>query len=514
MGLMRLKVGDWGRLPEDRLARVFMAGVDELPYGGRAYRSRDQLVIERRESDSACVWAPWPVGPTPGGEPRGEWLLGTATLMERDEPYLMEVELARGAVYRVRNQLANWKMLGLESSEPLEEIVAEATRLFCRSATRPDEPEQAARHATAALAVAADASLALTTLYATQAMEARLASVDRLPTLLGVHLGGDSPGEAEEQLADGLSMTGIRCTWADIESSEGRRRWRESDSQAQWAQRHGLRLCAGPLLEFSDRSIPDWAYLFEGDFEALSGLMVGHVEETVKRYRGWVQLWNVAGRVNRAKALGLSDEQRLQLVARAVRAVHEVDPKSPLIVSLDQPWGEYLTSEPSELSPIDFADALERANLGIAGFGLELNLGYAPDGATLRNPLDVSRLLDQWSLRLELPLMLQVTLPSSATPASLAGSKARVVAGGGAGGQEAGGGQTGGGPSGGTDYQLRWIEQCLPMLLAKNCVQVVLWNSARDHAHARYPNSGLLDEAGAAKPALAALRALREAHLA
>ncbi|MEN1679081.1 MAG: endo-1,4-beta-xylanase [Planctomycetota bacterium] len=496
---MRLKVGDWGRLPEDRLARVFMAGVDELPYGGRAFRSGDQLIVERRESDSACVWAPWPVGPTPGGEPRGEWLLGTATLMERDEPYLMEVELARGTVYRVRNQLANWKLLGLESSEPLEEQVAEATRLFCRCATRHDEPEQATEHAAAALAVAADASLALTKLYANQAMEARLAAVDKLPTLMGAHLGSGAPGEAEEQLANGLSLIGMPCSWAEIEASEGRRRWRESDTQAQWAQRNGLRICAGPLLEFADRSIPDWAYLFEGDFEALSGLMVGHVEATVKRYRGYVQLWNVAGRVNRAKALGLGDEQRLQLVARAVRAAREADPKSPVIVSLDQPWGEYLTGEPSELSPIDFADALERAELGIAGFGLELNLGYWPDGTTLRNPLDFSRLLDQWSLRLELPVMLQVTLPSTASPESLPGAKARVVA--------AGGGDD-------ADFQSRWIERCLPMLLAKNCVQVVLWNAPRDTPHALYPNGGLLDESGAAKPALAALRELRDKYLA
>ncbi|MEM6330403.1 MAG: endo-1,4-beta-xylanase [Planctomycetota bacterium] len=518
MGLLRLTVGDWARLPDERLARVFIAGPDELPYPGRAFRSGDQLVIERRDDTSGCVWAPWPAGPKtlspaaapnlggpdevtpPGAEAagatRGEWLSGTATLMEREEPYLLEVELARGAVYRLRNQLATWRQLGLESTATLDGQVAEATRLFSRAATRQAEPDACLPLAEQALAAAADASLLLVSLYAKQAMAVRQAATPQLPTLLGFTARGPLGPAGEGPLPGAFNAVALPCAWSEIEASEGKRRWARADEQFAWAQQAGLRVCAGPLIEFHDRAIPDWAYLWEGDFDSLLSIVTSHVEAVVNRYRGRVQLWNVGGRINRRRVLGLSDEQRLQLVAGAVRAVREADPKAPVVLSIDQPWGEYLLEEPSDLAPIDFADALERADLGIAGFGLELNVGYTPDGSSARNPLDFSRLLDHWSMRLELPLLLSITTPSASGPDALASPKLSV-------------------PGGGVDprAQADWATRCLPMLLAKNCVQVVVWNAHRDdHAH-YYPHSGLLDAGGDPKPVLEELRRVREAHL-
>jgi hypothetical protein len=139
--------------------------------------------------------------------------------------------------------------------------------------------------------------------------------------------------------------------------------------------------------------------------------------------------------------------------------------------------------------------------IGIAGFGLELNIGYAPDGTSMRNPLDFGQMLDSWSLRLELPLLLMLTIPSGTGIDPQTTPKGAVVAG----GVE----QT----AINATYQTDWIEKCLPMLLAKNCVQVVLWNEYRDDQPHLYPHGGLLDAEGQPKPALAALRQLREAYL-
>lgn len=512
MGLLRLTVHDWARLPEERLARVYVAASDELPFLGRAMRSGDQLVIERRDDSSGSVWVPWRLGngsssdADNGSGARGEWLIGTATLMERDEPYHLEVELARGSVYRLRNQLANWVQLGLESTEVLDAEVAEATRLFSRAAAQQSDSAVSVPLALQAINAAAEGSLLLSTIYAKQAMAVRQQAVQRLPTLLGFTARASLDEDDIERAKKSFSTVAIPCAWNAVEASEGKRRWKGIDAQFSWAQQAGMRVCAGPLIECHDRSIPDWAYLWEGDFEALSALMLTHIETVIGRYKGHVQLWNVAGRVNRRQALGLSDEQRLQLVARAVRTVREADPKTPAVVTFDQPWGEYLLREPTDLAPIDFADALERADLGIAGFGLELNLGYAPDGASMRNPLDFSRLLDSWSMRLELPLMLAITVPSSSGPDPNGSSKVSVTAGG-VGLQE---GET---PKIDPAYQAAWVEHCLPMLLAKNCVQVVLWNGHRDDQPHHYPHGGLFDAQGKPKPVFEELRRLREMHL-
>lgn len=495
MGLMRFTVADRDRIPEEHLLRIFFAGPDELPHTGRAYFSGDQLVLERRDEGSGCLWVPWPHGDL------GEWLVGTSTLMQRDKPYQLEVEIARGSVYRLRNQFAAWEQLGLKRNSDVTDTIAQATWLFARAASNQDDPAKAAEMADQAMMAAAEGALKLTALYAKQAMEVRLSTVKKLPTLLGIRLGDSAPETPDGELSGAFSSAVIPCSWEMVEPSEGKRRWNVLDQQFEWAQQAGMRICAGPLIEFSDQCIPDWAYLWEGDFDALTSLLVSHVEAVVARYQGKVQLWNVAGRVNRNKVLDLSDEQRLQLVARAVRAVREADPKVPAVVSFDQPWGEYLANENTELAPIDFAEALERADLGIAGFGLELNVGYGPGGTALRSPLAFSRLLDMWSLRLEVPLMLMLSAPSSVEPDPKAMPKTKVTACGVHGAKID------------EDFQARWIELTLPMMLAKNCVQVVQWNHYRDDQPHMFPHCGLLDADGKPKEAVDVLRQMRNTHL-
>jgi len=107
MGLMRFVVHDRERIPPGGLEHVHMCGQDDLPWFGRAYFSGQQLILERNEDDSGRVFVPWQIGDS------GPLLISTATLMERDRPYLLEVELARGMLNNLRNQIAQWEMMGL-----------------------------------------------------------------------------------------------------------------------------------------------------------------------------------------------------------------------------------------------------------------------------------------------------------------------------------------------------------------------------------------------------------------
>ena len=111
MGQMRLVVHDRERIPPGGLEQVHMCGPDDLPWFGRAFFSGNQLIVERNESDSGRVFVPWRI------EDTGHLLVGTSTLMERDRPYLLEVELARGMVNLLRNQMAQWEMMGLAVPE-------------------------------------------------------------------------------------------------------------------------------------------------------------------------------------------------------------------------------------------------------------------------------------------------------------------------------------------------------------------------------------------------------------
>ncbi|CAN0363965.1 unnamed protein product, partial [Ectocarpus sp. 4 AP-2014] len=213
---------------------------------------------------------------------------------------------------------------------------------------------------------AAAASCRLADVYAEQALALRMANDQRLSTLLGIRLSGKAPGsEKAKRLASTFNLANIACGWGAVEPSEGRRDWSQSDKPVEWARNEGMRVCIGPLLEFDDKLLPDWAYLFEGDVEMLTSLMIGHVRAAVQRYRGKAQLWHVGSKINRDKILSLSDEQRLQIIASAVRVIRQLDPSTPVVVGIDQPWGEYRATRPGDLTPLDFADALERADLGI-----------------------------------------------------------------------------------------------------------------------------------------------------
>jgi len=105
-----------------------------------------------------------------------------------------------------------------------------------------------------------------------------------------------------------------------------------------------------------------------------------------------------------------------------------------------------------------------------------------------------ARLVDNWSL-LELPLLVTLTLPSSAADDPQANSNVRVLS-----NRE---------EDVTPETQRDWITEHVPLLLAKNAVQVVL-ESTLDATPHHYPHSGVFDADDKPKPALEALRKIRQ----
>ena len=145
-----------------------------------------------------------------------------------------------------------------------------------------------------------------------------------------------------------------------------------------------------------------------------------------------------------------------------------------------------------DLSPVHFADALVRAEIGLSAIGLEINLGYWPGGTALRDVLELGRQIDRWSL-LGMPLLITLTLPSAVAADPLARSPAQPL-------PYAAGDETT------AEHQRQWIERVVPMLLTKPAVQGIFWNQFADNVPHDFPHGGLIDAAGNPKPALEALR--------
>ena len=195
----------------------------------------------------------------------------------------------------------------------------------------------------------------------------------------------------------------------------------------------------------------------------------------------------------------LPEEDRLRLTVDTIQTVSRIDSRAPVIVSFDQPWAEYLAKENLDLSPLHFADALVRADLGVAGIGLEINFGYWPGGTLPRELLEINRLIDYWS-QLGLPLLIIVTIPSSGAPDPHArrGTTPLVAS----------------FPSGLTqNAQMEFAQRLVPMLISKQCVHAIIWNQMCDSHPHDFPHGGLFDLQKKAKPTLAALADLRRKHL-
>jgi hypothetical protein len=493
-GLMRMLVPPSSRIPAQAAERVYMASLDQIPWPCRVRQANGELLIERSVMDSGKLYIPWQ------SDGYGEVTLCTGTLMERDRPYHLPVELARGKLNLVRHQIAEWLSIGLAVPPQVEQALHAALQHFAVAATTQDHPDEAAQSAQKAIEGALETAELLASCYVEQALAFRHRQTPKLPTLLGVRLGNQPvDGAVAANISKAFNAVSVQINWRDVEAQEGKYAWEVYDQQIAWCHANGLKVIGGPLLRMDNLGLPDWLALWEDDFSSLLKFISDFVQAAVTRYRGKIHLWQCAARANVSNVMSLGEEGRLKLAARVIELTRHLDPQTPAIIQMDQPWAEYMRQTEVDLSPLHFADHLVRFGLQLSGIGLELNMGYYPGGSYLRDRLDCSRLIDQWSC-LGLPLHIMVTMPSAETPDPFARGNAKPLA--------------GAHPDGWTaESQADWVKRFVPLLLSKPVVQSVVWNQLRDGQPHEFPHGGLIDAAGQPKPAFGALGQLRKRNL-
>ncbi len=489
MGLMRF-ISPPDRIGDETVEQAYLSGFDRIPWQVRVRHNGGELVLERLASDSGTLHIPWPVAG------HGQVTLSTATLMERPEAYYLPLELARGKIGQVRNQLAEWELSGLSVSKPVHDKVGEALGYFAQAAVVEHDSQQSIKLAEEAVRAALEAADLLAACYAEQNLGGRQTPSQRLATFLGADLGRSPLDEqTAKETAQAFNAANVPLVWRDIETSEGHYFWDTCDQQVEWAKAAGLTLSGGPLLQLDPRTLPDWLALYENDFESVVLFASEFLKAAVSRYRGRINIWQCAGRVNTADVLSLSEEEKVRLAARAIELTRALDRDTPVLVSFDQPWAEYLSRREMDFPPLHIADALVRADLGLSGVMLEINVGYHPGGTLLRDPVEFARQLDYWNL-LGVPLFIGLTVPSGSDPDPLAQRRAKPRAG---------------------DWtpqnQLAWVSRFVPLLLAKPYVHGILWNELCDFEPHDFPHGGLFDLRRQPKPALRRLAAIRKAYL-
>ncbi|MBN2476012.1 MAG: hypothetical protein JXB62_15480 [Pirellulales bacterium] len=487
---MRFVITPPERIAAETAQQAYLSGIDRVSWQVQATLDGNELAVRRAVSDSGNLHIPWDV------DGHGRLTLSTGSLIERAQPYHLPLELARGTLSRLRSQIGDWQSIGLSVPEKVGKRIHQAMGYLGRAAVTQANLAVCAEMAEKALSIALDAADLLVASYIDQAIAVRRRAGGKLPCLLAGDLGVSLLDDyTARQFLLSFNAAVVPISWREIEASEGSRYWTVSDKQIQWGKKHGLTICGGPLLLCDSRGLPDWVYLWEDDFDSLQSCASEFITAAVTRYRGQVDLWQCAGRLNSADILSLSEEERLRLAAHCVELTRSLDPDTPAVICFDQPWAEYMSHRELDFPPLHFADALIRAGLEMSGLMLEINLGYYPGGTLPRTPLEFSRQLDYWGM-LGLPLYVSLTVPSADHDDPLAQRTVKLAAG-----------------TASAKTQQAWVARYVPLILSKPYVRGVLWNQLRDSEPHDFPHGGLFDLRRHPKPALRALASIRQAHL-
>ncbi len=457
---------------------VHVVGLDGIPGPGRVQVNDGILVIQRNQDESGHVFLSWPVAGF------GELVLGTGTLPENDAGpavdtvYWLDVEIARGTVNRLRNQLSLWTEGGLQVDPEVLEWTAAATTalgraIMCSAAMDQTADDSWNRHDEAAesIRLATQANFRLAQNFARQVFPFRL-----------------------QQTTAGFerAWTGIQIPNTDLRSDDAFPKSLGPEncadfpviSWSQWANaslRSHLvsnRFVLGPLLDAS----PDGLSTELRSLDNFESRRLHLLQQIKREFSGtpltptWI---HAVGGLNGMGHRLLNYPQQLQFTVDIVQSLEELLPTTPIMVSFDGPWGERLAWSVGGAHALQIADSLLRRGLRINMLGLDINLDYWPHGSLLRDPVQWIDLIDLWS-QLGLPLVIHLRAATGVYSATV--NRPIAIR-----------------NSCSESEMCHLLSTVVPMLLSRPMVRAIVWQQFYNGDDQRYPCGGLLDDSGQLK---------------
>jgi hypothetical protein len=477
---------------EGLLRRAFFAkDYDQAPVPTPIAIENNQLIANWTLSESRYFQLPWPVGQN------RVLVTSTATLRETSAPYRLLTELARGKLNQVRTQSAEWQSIGLRLPSQFEEALTATTRLFGRALHAPttDDADALAQRVI-------EESFALGDTLVRTFIEQMFATRHYEEGLLNTRLGPRMTRAAGKVLGTPgryFPAVQIAFNWRDLEPEEGHYDWTTSDAAVAAARAAGQLITGGPVIDLAAGMLPGWTNNWEGDLPTLAAFMCDFLETVITRYRGDIRRWIVCAGFNHADALGLDDDDRLRLAFRLFEAASQIDPELDLVISVAQPWGDYLTNEDHTISPLTFSDDLIRAGLRVSAVELEFRPGTQPRGSLPRDLLETARVINLFGL-LGLQVELVLSCPSNTGLDPQASPNESIW-------------KPFADQNASPESQAEWAAGVAALGLCTPLVRSVTWDHASDTAPHLTPFGGLLDGSEQPKPVLDHLLALRTEHL-
>ena len=322
--------------------------------------------------------------------------LQTTRLPAREAPYNLHVELARHQLMRLTVKREEWGLFDYSGMDEIAARIDKARDAFILALQSADDPETAARHADESLATGLWAAEEMSRFHAAVFLGRRQQTGGFGRPFLGISiLDGTKNAALAQQLTDAFDFAYVPFVWRNIQPTEQAPNYDALDTCIKTCSSVKLGLRGGPLLTFGVRSVPDWMYIWENDFESIYEAAREHVERTVQRFARQVSSWVVASGLQADNVFGFSFEQMMELTRMAAQVTKQLAPRSQVLIDLSQPWGEYYARNQQTVPPLLYADMAVQSGINFDGFGLQFMFGIGSEGYRLRDPFQVSALIDK-----------------------------------------------------------------------------------------------------------------------
>ena len=487
---------DEGRIADTvPIRNAYLIGADGSAMRGAIKFADGVLQCEKRESGVAALALQQPCGDC------GEVTVQTCLLPEREEPYLLSLELARHRVMMLFNKAEDWGMFELEAGHAAKKRMEMARKLFIEAlCVAKDSPGKADGLAKKCLVVAIDGGEELTLEHAQRLLDRRRNAGVLPRRVMGtgapIHTDHEFVKQAVLQHFDFVVMP---TRWRDLAPEEGEYNWTRHENWAKWARANQVPVIGGPLLSFSQLHVPDWLFIWENDYETVRDLIYEHIERVVTKFKDVIEVWNVVSGLHVNSHFTVAFDQLMDLTRMATMLVRKVQPNARILVEITQPFGEYYGSNQRSIPPMMYADLLVQGGINFDALSLRLLMGQSSPGQHTRDLMQISHLLDQYS-GFGKPLHLVAAAPSSEVSAAMIRTA----------------GTTRIDPNCGhwrrpwsPLVQGHWLEALLYIGFSKPYVDTVTWAELVDYPDIEMPTGGLISENLQPKPSLQRLTAFR-----
>ncbi|MDX2118017.1 MAG: endo-1,4-beta-xylanase [Planctomycetota bacterium] len=430
------------------IKHAHLFGADDLAFQATIAAEPGLIRCQKNSPETAglCVQFEVPAQTgVAGGASLGLLTLQTCLLPERDEPYLLSLELARHRIMLFLNKLEEWGMTDLSSDDPVMAEFEQA-RLVFTEALVADRPNHSRTHmapgevcprgkadllALRALALAIDAGEKLAARHAERQVPRRLAGdLYRDAVHQYTKLTGDPPPQGASIAIPGSGTTVVpvqpsvgvainpavfseaaqrvvsQCCdfitmpmrWADMEPAEGKYHFAPTDRWIEWAVRTArVPVVAGPILDLRPSAVPEFLYIWENDYETFREMVAEHVQQIVTRYRRTIARWTVASGLQVNSNFKFSFDQIVDLTKVCVMLVRKLHPTAKIQLEIDQPWGEYYARQRRSMPPLFYTETILQAGMPIDVVGLRVQMGLPNQGRSTRDLMAFSALLDRYA---------------------------------------------------------------------------------------------------------------------